>query len=230
MVTCIETGIPAEKKEESEQPQLSAQPHLSDNSPTYTSRGVKSTPQDNTVETGTFQRCKKYTSGGANSTPLAVQIVHPINNTDFSNNKLNNTMLPSCHISQSINTGISMPKREGITDLTAQHYETVRNDVAEQIEADTLKEEHGEVIDEIVELITDVLITPMPSLRVAGANRPIEVLRAQFAKLTAAHVEDALWNLCNHSSGEITDIKAYIRTLLYNELFAVETRIAATKK
>ena len=221
--TVVETGEPAEKEIESNQPQLGAPLPVSSGSHPYTSRGVKSTPQENTAKTGDFQRCKKYTSGGALNTPLAVQNVHPINNTDFSNNKLNNTMRSSNHITHSINTGIYMQAREGMTDLTAHHYEAMRIDIEEQIEADTLKEEHGYVIDEIVELITDVMITPLTTLRVAGADRPTDILREQFHRLKAAHVESALWRLNNRASEEITDMKAYMRTLLYNELLTNET-------
>lgn len=219
----LEAGEPVEKEIESKQPQLGAPSPISSGSHLYTSRGVKSTPQENTVETGDFQRCKKYTSGGALNTPLAVQNVHPINNTDFNNNKLNNTMRSSNHITHSINTGISKQAREGMNDLTAHDYEAIRSDIEEQIEADLLKEEHGPVIDEIVEIITDVMITPAPTLRTAGADRPTDALRSQFRRLKAAHVESALWRLKNKASEEITDISAYMRTLLYKELQSLET-------
>ena len=132
-------------------------------------------------------------------------------------------MRSSNHITHSINTGISKQAREGMNDLTAHDYEAIRNDIAEQIEADTLKEEHGPVIDEIVELITDVMITPLPTLRVAGGDRLTDNLRPQFRRLKAAHVENALWRLYNLASEEITDMKAYVRTLLYNELLTNET-------
>ena len=132
-------------------------------------------------------------------------------------------MRSSNHITHSINTGISMPAREGVTDLTAHDYEAIRSDIQEQIEADILREEHGSAIDEIVEIITDVMITPAPSLRAAGLDRPTDILREQFHRLKAAHVESALWRLNNRASEEITDMKAYMRTLLYNELYSNET-------
>ena len=211
---------PADKNNEPVSP---VSPALLDASQNYTSRSVKTTLQKNTPETCRFQKCKNYTSKDVESTPLEVEKVHPINNTDFSNNNLNNTMLSSDHITHSINTGISKQAREGMTRLTAQHYEAIRNDIAEQIEADTLKEEHGPVIDEIVEIITDVMITPAPTLRIAGAERTTDALRSQFRRLKAAHVESALWRLKNKASEEITDMSAYMRTLLYKELQSLET-------
>jgi hypothetical protein len=114
-----------------------------------------------------------------------------------------------------------------MTDMTPQPqgYRKARCSVAEQIEADTLKEEHGEVIDEITELITDIMTTQAPTLRVAGADRPIEILRGLFFRLSAEHVETALWNLRKHASAEITDKKAYMRTLLYDALLSMNTGI-----
>ena len=144
-----------------------------------------------------------------------------------SNTEKNNTVtLSISHVSQSNNTGISMPSRDRTTKLTAQKYESIRTAVAEQIEADTLKEAHGEVIDEIVEIIVDVMVSPAPTIRIAKADRQTEMLRAQFARLTAAHVEAALWNLRKHASDPITDVKAYMLALLYDALFSLNLRVA----
>jgi hypothetical protein len=96
----------------------------------------------------------------------------------------------------------------------------------EKIEADTLKEEYGiEIIDEIVELITGVMVSQAPSLRIAGEDRPIEVVRGLFGKISAAHVDSALWNLRKHSSPENTNMTAYIQTLLYDTLRKMNTEI-----
>ena len=105
-------------------------------------------------------------------------------------------------------------------------YEIVLSGIEAQIGADKLKEEYGSVIDEVVENITEVMLSPAPTLRVAGANRPCEILRAQFSRIRAAHVEAALWKLRNMAAGDITDIKAYMRTLLYNSLFTLDSEIS----
>lgn len=200
---------PAEKENKPEQEQESKINVSPTESQIYTSRGVKSTPQQNTLGNCDFQRCKNYTSRSVKSTLLEEQKVHPINNTKYSDTDIS-------HINHSADVRAMD---------AARMYKAVRTSVETQIEADTLKEEHGEVIDEIVELITDVMITPAATLRVSGADRPVTVLRTQFARLTAAHVEAALWNLGNRASEEITDMKAYMRTLLYNELFSMDMRI-----
>ena len=174
-------------------------------------------------ETGHLKKYKNHTSRcGLKIKPLEVKKLNP-NNTE----KNNTITLSSSHISHSNNTGISMPAREGLTDLTARDYESIRADVAEQVEADTLKEEYGAVIDDIVEVITDIMVSPAPTIRIAGADRPIDGLRSQFARLTAAHVEAALWNLRKHASEPITDAKAYMRALLYDALFSMNLRVAA---
>ena len=159
---------------------------------------------------------------------LEIQEVQKLNPN---NTEKNNTItLSSSHISHSNNTGISMPAREGLIDLTARDYESTRADVAEQVEADTLKEEYGAVIDDIVEVITDVMVSPSPTIRIAGENRPTDGLRSQFARLTAAHVEAALWNLRKHASEPITDAKAYMRALLYDALLTMNLRNSAATR
>jgi len=183
------------------------------------STSVKSTP----VGAGILKKYKNHTStSGLKIKPLEVKKLNP-NNTE----KNNTITLSITHISQSIHGDISTPAREGNDRLTAQEYESIQGKVAEQIEADTLKEEYGEVIDEVVEVITDIMVSPAPTIRIAGADRPTEVLRVQFARLTAAHVEAALWNLRKHVSEPITDVKAYMRALLYDALFTINLRIAA---
>ena len=183
------------------------------------STSVKSTPEG----ADKLKKYKNHTSRcGIKIKPLEVKKLDP-NNTE----KNNTNMLSISHISQSNNTGISMPARDRMTELTARDYESIRGDVAEQIEADTLKEEHGEVIDDIVEVITDIMVSPAPTIRIAGADRPTEALRAQFARLTAAHVEAAMWNLRKHASEPITDVKAYMRTLLYDALLTMNLRVVA---
>ena len=84
---------------------------------------------------------------------------------------------------------------------------------------------------DIVELITDVMITQAPTLRVTGTDRPIENLRGLFFRLSAEQVETALWNLRKYASSDITDKKAYMRTLLYDAMLTMNTGIYhATKK
>ena len=214
-------SIPAENKNEKElETQADSQKCIF-----YTSRNVENTLLKNTQETAENQKCKKYTSRNVENTLLEVKKVHAISNTDFSDNDLNNTKRPISLISQSNNTGISMPVHDQPTDSTPRAYEAILTSVAEQIEADTLKEEYGDVIDEVVEVITDVMVSPATTIRVAGADRPTEVLGSQFARLTAAHVETALWNLRKHASEEITDIKAYMRTLLFDALLSMNIGI-----
>jgi hypothetical protein len=223
VISTSEEDKPAEKKKEQVSP---ASPAISGESSIYTSRSVKSTLLKTTPESGEIQKCKNYTSGNVESTLLEVQKVHANNNTDFSNNKLNNTMRSISPVSQSNYPGISRNKCQIGGAIQPQEYAKTRSYIEEKIEADTLKEEYGaEIIDEIVELITGVMVTQAPNLRIAGANRPIEVVRGLFGKITAAHVEAALWDLRKHSSPEIANMPAYMQTLLYDTLQKMNTEI-----
>jgi hypothetical protein len=225
VVSTSEEDKPAEKKKEQVSP---ASPAISGESSIYTSRSVKSTLLKTTPESGEIQKCKNYTSGNVESTLLEVQKVHANNNTDFSNNNINNTMHSISPFSQSNYMGPPMSKYKSQINaaIQPQGYGEIRSCMEEKIEADTLKEEYGEeIIDEIVELITGVMETQAPSIRIAGEDRPIEVVRGLFGKITAAHVEAALWDLRKHSTPKIVNMPAYMQTLLFNSLRKMNTEI-----
>lgn len=58
-----------------------------------------------------------------------------------------------------------------------------------------MKPKHNGVIYEVMENIIEDSLALDSILRVAGAIRPCGMLREQFSRIRAAHVEAALWNL-----------------------------------
>ena len=59
----------------------------------------------------------------------------------------------------------------------------------------------GEEVDELVELVVDVMMMPDNStLRIAGAERPVAVVKERFMKLEQAHIEYVIRCLPSPSS------------------------------
>lgn len=81
--------------------------------------------------------------------------------------------------------------------------------------------ENTEVIDGIVEIMLDILISKKTSIRIAGEQKPIGLVKAKFMKLQMEDIEYLLWCLSNNTT-KIRDTKAYMISCLYN---AKETRI-----
>ena len=72
-----------------------------------------------------------------------------------------------------------------------------------------------DIIYEIVDLLVDTCATKRKMLRVAGDDRPAEVVRSRFMKLNADHIKFVLKCLAENSS-PIRNMKQYLLASLYN--------------
>ena len=72
-----------------------------------------------------------------------------------------------------------------------------------------------DIIYQIVDLLVDTCATKRKMLRVAGDDRPAEVVRSRFMKLNADHIKFVLKCLAENSS-PIRNMKQYLFASLYN--------------
>ena len=72
-----------------------------------------------------------------------------------------------------------------------------------------------DIIYQIVDLLVDTCATKRKMLRVAGDDRPAEVVRSRFMKLNADHIKFVLKCLVENSS-PIRNMKQYLLASLYN--------------
>ena len=78
-----------------------------------------------------------------------------------------------------------------------------------------LNEYRKEELDELVELMVDTICSQRSIIRIAGDDKPKEVVKARFLKLDSGHIRyvmDCLYNNCS----KIRNVKQYILTVLYN--------------
>lgn len=74
----------------------------------------------------------------------------------------------------------------------------------------------GEDVDELVELIVEVMMMPDDStLRIAGVDKPVALIKNRFMKLTYSHIDYVLFSL-HRNTTKVGNIKAYLLTTLYN--------------
>ena len=74
----------------------------------------------------------------------------------------------------------------------------------------------GEDVDELVELMVEVMMMPDDGiLRIAGADKPVALVKNRFMKLNFTHIEYVLFCLHRNTS-KVGNIKAYLLTTLYN--------------
>jgi len=103
--------------------------------------------------------------------------------------------------------------KDGLMDYSST-YEMVK----ENISYDALIIDHKhdtEIIDGMLNIITDVLCMDSDYMVIGKAKYPISVVKSRFSKLNMSHIEYCLTTLKNNVT-KIQNIKAYLLTTLYN--------------
>lgn len=109
-------------------------------------------------------------------------------------------------------------KGMGVRDQYRQYF-------TERLEIDTMKKAYPydeAVIDEILELILDTVCSTRETIGVAGEQRPIDIVKSRFLKLTAAHLEYVLHSMSENTS-LIKSPKAYMLATLYNSSLTMDS-------
>ena len=86
--------------------------------------------------------------------------------------------------------------------------------------------EDTDLIDEIVELMTETVCARRKTTRVCGADFPAEVVKSQLLKLDAEHIRFVLKCLHENTS-KIKNIKQYLLATLYNAPVTISSYYSA---
>ncbi len=125
----------------------------------------------------------------------------PPNNTEINNTECSNT-----------NPFLS---GEG---MGIEEREQYRNYFMDSLEIECLKQRHqysADQIDEIVEILLDAVCSKRKQIRIAGDDKPVQVVKSQFMKLNYSHIEFVLGCLKENTT-HIKNMKQYILAALYN--------------
>ena len=147
-----------------------------------------------------FQNRENHESGGfksASQDPAKPRC----NKTDKNNTEMNETY----------------PFNSEETDGMSQR-EQLENYFSQSLEVELLLRlcpDDEDIIYQIVDLLVDTCATKRKMLRVAGDDRPAEVVRSRFMKLNADHIKFVLKCLAENSS-PIRNMKQYLLASLYN--------------
>lgn len=103
-------------------------------------------------------------------------------------------------------------------------YQAVERAIRIQISYDALKNDHpyDRRVEEILGLILDVMVSTAPKLRINREEKDIEIVKAQFAKLTKDHVEFVLQSM-DDTSTKARNIRAVLLTVLYNSVNTINS-------
>lgn len=78
-----------------------------------------------------------------------------------------------------------------------------------------LQEYRQEELDELVELMVDTICSQRSVIRIAGDDRPKEVVKSRLLKLDYTHIRYVLDSL-NKNCSKIRNVKQYLLAVLYN--------------
>lgn len=152
-------------------------------------------------------------------------------NTPAEKNAVSTCKNCSCHLqnmqlssinSSNINHSISnisylyYPYQKEIDVIDSDAINNMRNFIKENIDYTILTQnsDNQEDIDNIVEIITDVMTSKKPMIRIAGEYRPISVVKSVYSKLDMFDIQ-YVCECLNKTTTKIVNIVAYIRTALY---------------
>jgi hypothetical protein len=140
-------------------------------------------------------------------------------NTNTSNTK---ELKTDCIKYQSINTE---PEECSNSERWIDRYNKTMSEVKEQIEYDTLVlSNNAELVNDIVSVMTEVLIIDTPSYTIEKKEIPTELVRINYRKITYGRLETFLLDFSRLYS-EIKNPKKYLITALYNIASTAETSI-----
>lgn len=88
----------------------------------------------------------------------------------------------------------------------------------EQLEYEILYESHPydrDTLEEILSLLVDTMCTRRKMIRIAGDDKPADVVKSQFMKLDSSHISYVL-DCLNDNSTDVRNPRQYLLAALYN--------------
>lgn len=114
---------------------------------------------------------------------------------------------------------LSTPSKEKATSEKSDidTYKVYRDIIADNIEYGYLKERYPYegMVDDILELMTEVVTSNKATIRVSGEDKPQDIVKSTFLKLTSSHIEYVMESMSKNTI-KANNIKAYMITVLYN--------------
>ena len=148
-------------------------------------------------------------------------------NTNKSNTKELNTDLikyPSINKAETEETATA-EKTADTPEKWIDRYNKTNSEVKEQIEYDSLiLTNNAELVNDIVSVMTEVLIIDTPYYTIEGKQIPTELVRINYRKITYGRLDAFLLDFSRLYS-EIKNPKKYLITALYNIASTAETSI-----
>lgn len=147
-----------------------------------------------------FKTCNNCSSEPVNNTAQDLEKIQG-NNTNNNNTNINNTN----------------PILSG-ADVDNSDREAYQKYLYKQLEIEILMERYPyekDVIESIMDLMLDTICSKRKTIRIAGDDKPVNVVKSMFLKLDASHVEYVM-DCLKANTTKVRNIKQYLLAALYN--------------
>lgn len=152
------------------------------------------------------------------NTPTEKNAVSTSKNCSCHQQNMQLSSINSSNINHSISnkSHLYYPYQKEIDVIDSDTINNMRNFIKENIDYTILTQngDNQDDIDNIVEIITDVMTSKKPMIRIAGEYRPISVVKSVYSKLDMFDIQ-YVCECLNKTTTKIVNIVAYIRTALY---------------
>lgn len=180
------------------------------------------------VPESNFKKCENQTSGSMKIELPEVPKSYS-NNTDNNNTEYSDTDFSKTDISDTEDY-LSYPsyaagktKEETMDEI--ERMNAYRTLIRENISYEAFEHRgYGtkEEVDELVELMVEAMMLPKGQMvRIAGADRPAEIVKSRFMQLRYPHIEYVTECLKNNTT-KVGNVKAYLLTTLYNSVMTMD--------
>lgn len=108
--------------------------------------------------------------------------------------------------------------------IPIQSYQKLKEGFKEQIEYDILKQDLGEreELEELVEVAVEILASTADTIRVNREDKPAELVKEQYRRLTMFHIQYVL-SCLQETGSKARNIRAVMVTALYNSVNTIGT-------
>ena len=103
-------------------------------------------------------------------------------------------------------------------DVDKDGRDAYRNYLYQQLEMEILYERYPyekETLDAIFNLMLDVICSKRKTIRIAGDDKPVAVVKSQFLKLNSSHIEYVM-DCMQKNPAKVRNIKQYLLAAIYN--------------
>jgi len=156
---------------------------------------------DNPVE-GHFLKCQNHTSGSVQTTFQEVSESHASNKDKK-------------YIDQSYT---DIPFLSGREANGTTEYERYKSYFFNELEMDILFQSYPtekETLEGILELLVEICCSKRKEIRIAGDDKPKDVVKSRLMKLNSSHIQYVLGCLKDNVT-DVRDMKQYLLSILYN--------------